>query len=101
MRSGRDQWQLLPGPGFAAGISACGVNFLTYSSMLGVGSYGFVANALDYDILLSEFEFQLRCNVYFQIYTLEKSKTPPPLIIPPAMGLLIPQPFFYKDCFGI
>ena len=44
---------------------------------------GVVANVLDCDILVSEFELQLHHNIHFRTNTLEKGMNP---IIPVAMG---------------
>ena len=50
---------------------------------------------LDCDIEESKFELQPRYNVHFQTYTLSLIHPPP------AIVLLVPPLFFYKNHFGI
>ena len=56
---------------------------------------GVVANVLDCDVTVSEFELQLHYYVHFRTNILRKSMNP---LTP--LALLSPQ-FFYKDSFGI
>ena len=56
---------------------------------------GILANILDYDIVLREFNFQLRYYILFQTNTFWKGMNH---LISPA---IIPLLSFYKDDFGI
>ena len=57
-----------------------------------------VANMLDCDIVESEFELQLRYNVYLRTNTFGKSMNPP---YPLVMGRIVLLLFFYTGGFGI
>ena len=59
---------------------------------------GVVANVLDCDFEVSEFEFPSCYNFHFRTRTLRKGMNP---FIPRAMGLIVSSLFFYKDGFGI
>ena len=60
-------------------------------------SRGVVANVLDCDIILSEFEHQSHNYVHFRTNTLGKGINP---LIPPAIGWRV-QLLFYESGFGI
>ena len=73
--------------------------FIYLSIYLSIRSLsGVMANVLDCDILVSEFELQSRYYVYFRINTLGKGMSP---LIFPAMGKIVSLLFIYKDSFGI
>ena len=57
-----------------------------------------MVKALDYGIVVSTFEFQLRYYIQFRANTLGKSMNPLNL---PTMGLIALLLFFDKDGFGI
>ena len=61
-------------------------------------SSGLVANVLDYDIVVSEFEFQLRYYVYFRTNILGKNREP---LFIPTDRLNSWLLFFYKDGLSI
>ena len=63
---------------------------------MGGGLFVYLANLLDCDIVVSEFELQLRYYVHF--WTLREGMDP---LITPVMGQILPLLFFYKDGFGI
>ena len=56
-----------------------------------------MANVLDCDIVVCEFELQSRYYVHFRIYTLGKGMNP---FIPSAMDLIVPL-LFNEVGFGI
>ena len=60
--------------------------------------YGVVANVLDSDLVVSEFEFQSRYYIHFRTSALEKGMN---LLLHPAMSWIISLPYFYNDDFGI
>ena len=53
---------------------------------------------LDCNIVVSEFELQSHYYMHFLTNSLRKGMN---LLIPPAIGSIVPLPFFYKDCFDI
>ena len=57
-----------------------------------------MAKVPDYDLKVSKFELTSHCYVHFRNNTLEKSVNP---LIPPAIDLIAPLPFFYKYDPGI
>ena len=57
-----------------------------------------VANALDWRILVSEFEPHLHCYVYFLINTNSKGMN---ALIPPALGFIVSVLFFFRDGFDV
>ena len=57
-----------------------------------------VANVLDCEIAISGFEFWSRYNFHFRTNTLAKCTD---LLIPVAMGRIVPLLFIYMDGFGI
>ena len=57
-----------------------------------------MANMLDCNIEINEFEPQLHYCIHFQINTFGKGMN---LLIPPAMGSVVLLLFFYKDGFDI
>ena len=59
---------------------------------------GVVANELDCDFLVSEFELLLFYYLHFWTNTCWKGMN---LIISPGMDKIVPRQFFYKDAFGI
>ena len=61
--------------------------------------HGVIANVLNCDILVSEFEFQSRYYVRFQTNTLRKDMKH--LFSLPGMVLIVPLMFSYNDGLGI
>ena len=57
-----------------------------------------VANVLDCDIIVSEYEVKSNYYVHFWTNILEEGMN---LLISPAMGEIVLQPFFYNDGFDI
>ena len=57
-----------------------------------------MAKELDWGLKVSEFKFQSCCYVHFRTNIFWKVTKP---LTPPAMGLIVPQLYFYKDNFGI
>ena len=57
-----------------------------------------MAEMLDCDIVVSEFEFQSRNYIHFSTNTLRKGMNP---LILPNMGKIVSLLFFYKDGFTI
>ena len=59
---------------------------------------GVVANVMDCNLIVSEFELQLFYYIHYRTNTLGKYMNS---IVPPTMGQIVPLLFFYKDGFGI
>ena len=57
-----------------------------------------MANVLDFDIVVCEFELQSSYYVYFQTNTFGEGMNP---LTPPAMSLIVPLLSFYNDGFVI
>ena len=57
-----------------------------------------MADVLDCDIVVSEFELQSSYYAHYQINTLGKDMIS---FIPIGMGWIVPQLFSYEDDFGI
>ena len=57
-----------------------------------------MVQALNYKIVVSEFELQSRYYIHFRLYTLGKGMNSFILL---AMGSIVTLPFFSKDGFGI
>ena len=57
-----------------------------------------MAKVLDCSVEVCEFELQLRYYIHFWNNALGKDIS---LLIPPAMGSIVPLLFFYRDGFGI
>ena len=57
-----------------------------------------MVKAMDYEIVVREFELQSRYYVHFRTNTLGKGMYP---ILLPAMGQIVPHLFFSENGFGI
>ena len=64
-----------------------------WGCLCGVG-----VKAIDCGTVVNKFKLQSHYYIHFQTNTLGKGKNP---LILPAMGKIVPLPFFKKDAFGI